>query len=201
MLLAVLIMGYLTRMLWLPSIPRTLICDESVGSSDAILVDNSSPNYLVFERAATLQRAGASTRVFIPVFASPEDPDEANPVSQAIAELIARFARLNNPEIVTIRTVEPYTLNTAYAIRDVLLREQIRSLVVVAPALRSRRTLLVFEAVLTPVGIRVSCVPVLENHTPENWTTSWHGMEVVMEQFLKLQAYRLHLLGARPGRW
>jgi hypothetical protein len=163
-------------------------------------VENFTPSYLLFKRAAALQRTAVSARILVPVSASGDDAAVANPVSRGIAELMARFARLDRLEIIAIRQVEPYTLNTAYQIRDFLTREHIRSLVVVAPAFRSRRSSLVYGAVLRPAGIQVSCVPVFESHTPENWTRSWHGIEVVTEQFVKLQGYRFHLLRTRSKR-
>jgi hypothetical protein len=48
--------------------------------------------------------------------------------------------------------------------------------------------------VLKPAGIRVYCTPVFGQHTPENWMDSWHGIEEVTRQFLKLEFYRLYVL-------
>jgi hypothetical protein len=198
-ILGALLAGALTRGLWLPWIARGLVCEETSASGDAIVVENFDPSYLVFERAAALQRTGSAMRVLVPVASSKEDGAVANPVSRGIAELMARFARLDSPEIVPIREAEPYALNAALQIRDALGGKNVHSVVVVAPAFRSRRSALVYDAVLGPAGIRVSCVPVYEGHTPEDWTTSWHGIEVVTEQFLKLQFYRVHVLRAWAG--
>lgn len=193
-LLVVLPSAFLTRGYWLPSIARGLVCAPTFASGDALLVENFNPSYLVFESAARLQGPGSSTRILVPVPASASDSSVPNPVSKGIAELMARFARLDNVEIVPVRQREPYALNTAYQVRDFLARERLRSMVVVAPAFRSRRSLLVYGAVLNPVGIQVACVPVFEGHTPEDWATSWHGIEAVSEQFVKLQFYRFYVL-------
>jgi hypothetical protein len=184
-----------TRGLWIPAIAQSLVCTEEAGPSDAILVENFDPDYLVFERAATLQQAGFSARVLVPVEASRADPQEASAVDRGIAELIARVARVRNPEILPIRhDTEPISLNSAVEIRDFLARAHLGSVIVVAPAFRSRRSSLVYRTVLTPAGIRVYCAPVFGQHTLRNWTATWHGIQDVTLQFIKLQFYRLAVL-------
>jgi hypothetical protein len=192
--LGILLLGSLTIASSLPSIAGDLVCAEHVAPSDAILVETLSLDYLLFERAAALQQAGLSRRVLVLVQATGPDSQEANPVSKGIAELMARFARLRNPELIPIRAIEPYSLNAAYQIRDVLAAGNARSVLIVASGWRSRRSLLVYRAVLKPTGIRVYCLPVFGTHRPENWTASWHGIEAVGEQFLKLQYYRFYVL-------
>jgi hypothetical protein len=103
---------------------------------------------------------------------------------------MARVARVQNLEIVPIQEIEPYSLNAARQIRDHLVRESVRSVLVVSPALRSKRSSLVYRSVLQPAGIQVHCLAMLGQHTPDNWTASWHGIQVVTEQFIKLQFYR-----------
>jgi hypothetical protein len=44
------------------------------------------------------------------------------------------------------------------------------------------------------VGIKVHCVPVFGQKSPANWTKTWHGIQDVTEQFLKLQYYRFYVL-------
>jgi hypothetical protein len=193
-LLAAIVIIFLTRGYWLPSIARGLICRERLAPSDAILVENFDPSYLVFERAESLQRARLSTRVLVPVPTTGRNSAVPSPVSQGIAELMARIARLDNIQIIPVREMEPYELSVAYQIRDFLIREHLRSLLVVAPAFRSRRSYLVYNAVLGPAGIESYCAPVFETHTPENWAATPHGIQEVTEQFIKLQYYRLYVL-------
>ena len=66
--------------------------------------------------------------------------------------------------------------------------------IVVTPAFRSRRSVLVYRTVLRPAGIEVHCVPVVGTYRPDNWTSSWHGIQDVTEQFIKLQYYRFYVL-------
>jgi hypothetical protein len=195
--LAAIVIAFLTRGYWLPSIAQDLICRERLAPSDAILVENFDPSYLVFERAASLQRARLSSRVLVPVSTTAPNSVVASPVSQGMAELLARLARLDNIQIIPVQEMEPYELSVAYQIRDFLIREHLRSLLVVSPAFRSKRSSLVYNTVLAPAGIESYCTPVFETHTPENWTATTHGIQAVTEQFIKLQYYRLYVLPLR----
>ncbi len=189
----IILIGSLTRGFWVPTIGQSLVCAAAVGPSDIIVVENFNPNYLLFERAAALQRGGFSARVLVLTQAS-RDPEVANTVSKGIAELMARLARVQNLEIIPIREIEPVSLNATYQIRDYLTKEHLRSVIVVTAGLRSRRSSLVYHAVLKPAGIQVYCTPVFGQHTPENWMDSWHGIQDVTQQFLKLQFYRFYVL-------
>ncbi|HEX9285179.1 MAG TPA: hypothetical protein VF879_05870 [Nitrospirales bacterium] len=151
-----------------------------------MLVENFDPHYLPFERAAELRRAGVASRVLVPT--------QANIVSKGIAELMTRLAGIPNPEIIQVREIEPISLNLAYQIRDFLVKEQLRSVIIVTAGFRSKRSSLVYHAVLDPYGIKVRCLPVFGNITPENWTGTWHGIQDVTQQFLKLQYYRFYVL-------
>jgi hypothetical protein len=200
--LVLLLLGILlvsvTREFWMLRIGQSLVCTEEMRPSDVILVENFSPAYLVFERAAALHQAGLAARILVPTGAS-RDPESADPVSQGMTELIARVARLQDPEILPIRMLEPVSLNAAYQIRDFLTKEHLRSVIVVTDGFRSQRSALVYHAVLDPVGIKVGCMPVFGKTTPKNWTVTWHGIEDVTEQFLKLQYYRFYILWTRSA--
>jgi hypothetical protein len=182
-----------TRGFWMLRIGQSLVCTEEISPSDVILVENFDPHYLVFERAAALRKAGLAARVLVPTQAS-HDPERVNPVSRGMTELMARVARLQDPEILPIRIFEPVSLNAAYQIRDFLTKEHLRSVIVVTDGFRSKRSSLVYHAVLDPAGIKVGCVPVFGQKTPKNWTQTWHGIQDVTAQFLKLQYYRFYVL-------
>ncbi len=186
---------FATRKLWTLTIGQSLVCTEEIRPSDVLLIENFDPNYLVFERAATLQRAGLAARVLIPTDIS-GDSEKATLVSQGIAEFMAQIARLREPEILPIHIREPISLHAAYQLRDFLIREHLRSAMIVTEGFRSQRSSLIYQAVLEPAGITVSCIPVFGQNTPQNWTMTWHGMQDVMEQFLKLQYYRFYVLWA-----
>ncbi len=175
-----------------PRIARSLLCTESSPRSDALLLENFDPNYLVFERAEALRREGVAGRILVPT--SSDKDGEPNAVAKGTVELMAKVAWLPTFEIIPIQPSEPISLNAAKQIKDFLARQGVKSVVVVAPAFRSRRSALVYDSVLTPAGIRVGCVPVLGTANPDNWTETWHGIQDVAEQFVKLLYYRLHVL-------
>jgi len=181
---------------WTEQVSRSLVCERSVGRSELAVVENFDPNYLLFERAAALLKAGFASRVLVPtpVWGEPAKP---NPVSQGIAEVMARVARLQEMELIPIRTIEPISLNAALQIRDFLTKAQLRSVIVVTPGFRSQRSLRVYQTVLAPAGIKVYCVPVFGERTAKNWTKTWHGIQDVTEQWLKLQYYRFYVLWGR----
>ena len=86
--------------------------------------------------------------------------------------------------------MEPITLKVAQDLEAFLRRERIRSVTLVTPLFRSRRSVLVAGGTLEPSGIEVRCQPVEVTRRVETWTASWHGIQMVGEQWLKLQYYR-----------
>src|SRR5215470_3450743 len=63
----VLVSTWLTRDWWTAAIGRSLVCEANASPSEAILIENFDPSYLVFERAARLRQAGVAKRVLVPV--------------------------------------------------------------------------------------------------------------------------------------
>jgi hypothetical protein len=193
-LLAVLLLVFLLSRGWLPTaVAQSLICDSSVAPSDAILVENFDPSYLPFETAARLRRAGVAPRVLVPVAKNGSDED-TNLVSLRVTELMASLARLGPIDIVPIGEVEPISLNAARDVLQFMQREGLRSVVVVSPLFRSRRSALIYDATLGPAGIAVRCQPSSDIRDPNAWASSLHGMQNVAEQWLKLQYYKLYVL-------
>jgi hypothetical protein len=196
LLVFIVVGAWVTRGWWTVAIARSLVCEANGAPSDAILVENFDPDYLSFERATQLRRDGFASRVLVP---SPGDPDtsETKGVELATAEMMARLAHLGAFDIVPIREVEPISLNAARDVLRFIQREHIRSVIVVSPLFRSRRSALVYGATLDRAGITVRCEPVRGLQTVNTWTQSWHGVQNVAEQWVKLQYYRLYVLRFR----
>lgn len=194
-LASVLLLPWITRGLWAGAVAKGLLCEEqgSGAGVDAIVVENFDVNYLVFERASELKRKGLTARVLVPVQAAP-DTGEPDLVFGQIAELMGRTARIGELTMIPVREAEPISLNTAYRVRDFLRKEGIRSVAVVAPAFRSRRSAMIYGTVLAPSGISMRCFPVFGDQTPESWLDTWHGVEQILEQYVKLEYYRLFIL-------
>ncbi len=188
----------LTSGWWTVAIARGLVCDASVAPSDAILVENFDPDYLLFERARQLRRAGLASRVLVPVATDP-GTSEPNDVAMGIVQVMATIARTGPVEMVPTRQVEPITLNAARDLQRFLEREHIRSVIVVTPLFRSRRSALVYGATLGRAGIAVRIEPVEGSRGVTTWTRTWHGVQEVLEQWLKLQYYRYYVLPFRVG--
>ena len=91
-----------------------------------------------------------------------------------------------------VRAPEPIRLNIAMMIRDFLAKEKLRSMIIVTAGFRSKRSLLIYEAVAP--GVKVSCIPVFVRAHRDTWAISWHGVEEVTAQFFKLQFYRFYVL-------
>ena len=138
---------WLARGWWSVAVANSLVCNPDIAPSDAILVENFDPDYLLFERARQLRRASFASRVLVPIRA---DLNTLQPGAVALgtAEVMARIAHLGPFEIVPVREVEPVSLNAARDILRFLEREHIRSVIVVSPLFRSRRSALVYAATL-----------------------------------------------------
>ena len=175
------------------AIASSLVCDANPQPSDAILVENFDTDYFVFERAAELRRRGLGARVLVPVWADPRT-SEPNDVALGTAQLMAGIAHLGPIEVVPIQALEPISLNASLGVLRYARRERIRSVVVVAPLFRSRRSALVYAATLGGAGVTVTCEPAKSTHTLDTWPRTWHGIEDVVQQWGKLQYYRLYVL-------
>ena len=185
-LCAALVLGAVAgRRVWMRHVALNLVCDQDLAPVDALVIENFDPNYLLFERAEALYRGGYARRVFVPTEASSDSTPSV--VGTGFIEVMSRVARLPAPDIIPIQEIEPIELNAAIQVRQRLLADHIRSVMLVTPGLRSRRSSLVYQAVVAPAGIRVVCMPVFGKTTPDSWSHTWHGIQEVFEQSGKLQ--------------
>jgi hypothetical protein len=192
-LIFVLVALRLTCGWWTSAIARSLMCDASVAPSDAILVETFDLNYSLFQRAADLRRAGLAPRVLVPLQAE-STTQEPKAITVAVMELMAARSGLGAIDLVPVREVEPITLNATRDVQQFLEREHIRSVIVMTSLFRSRRSALIYAATLERAGIQVRYQPVGGAADINNWSRSWHGILDVLQQWLKLQYYRLYVL-------
>jgi hypothetical protein len=190
---------WVARGWWTVALARSLVCEPSGAPSDAILVENFDQEFLVFERASTLRRTGLAPRVLVPVWLD-RDGVRLNDVAAGTAEVMARIARLGPVDMVPIREAEPISLNAARDVLSFARREGIRSVLVVSPEFRSRRSALVYGATLGRAGITVRCEPARGPAGVDDWTHTWHGIQDVAQQWGKLQYYRIYVLPFGGGR-
>jgi hypothetical protein len=185
---------WLTSGWWTVAVARGLVCGTDLAPSDAILIDNfDARSPLLFESAARLRREGFAARVVVPIEARPgtSTPDQ---VVLGLTEVLVRNARLGAIEIVAAAKVEPISLNAARSVLAFAEKEEIKSVIIVTPMFRSRRSALVYAATFGRSGIRIHCYPAAGSSSPETWTSQWHGVQEVLEQWVKLQYYRLYVL-------
>jgi hypothetical protein len=156
----------------------------------------TGPDYLLFERARELREAGLAARVLVPV-PRDENTSEWQGVALATTELLAKLARVGTIELIPIREVEPISLNAARDVLRFIERERIHSVLVVSPVFRSRRSALVYGSTLGQAGVIVNCEPVQGLIGVDNWGSTWHGIQNVVEQWGKLQYYRFYVLKFR----
>jgi uncharacterized SAM-binding protein YcdF (DUF218 family) len=183
----------ITRGHWLPWIGGYLVCQESIGVSDVILIDNVEPNYLLFERAQRLQSQGLAEIVLIPILKA----DTSGPpalVSIGIVDVMCRISMLRNCTTFEAPGREPISLNVARRSAEEIRSRGAHSVIIVTDGLRSRRAADIYLHVLRPLGISAHFQPVFGPHTPGNWFTSWHGIQEIVLQLGKLWYYKLAVL-------
>jgi|RhiMethySRZTD1v2_1073278.scaffolds.fasta_scaffold20680_8 hypothetical protein len=184
-------LAWLTSGWWTAAVARSLVCANDPAPSDAILIENFDPEYLLFERARQLRQAGLASRVLVPVAATDGEP---NAVARSLSDTMASLSRVGAIEIVPVREVEPISLNAARDIQRFATHQGIKSVIVVSPLFRSRRSMLVYSATLGRSGIRVHCATVSDRRDVNAWTQTLHGIQGVVEQSVKLLYYRLYVL-------
>jgi hypothetical protein len=133
---------------------RHLVHQSSVAASDIVILDHYDVDYLVFETGASLIQDGLAQEAIIPCMIH-GGPTNLNVVSQGIIDVMTGLSRLEPTRIVPVALEEPYTLNFARQMSGTLVERNIESVIIVSPAFRSRRSVLVYESVRHPLGIRV----------------------------------------------
>jgi hypothetical protein len=93
------------------AVARSLVCEANGAPSDAILVENFDPDYLVFERATQLRRDGFASECSCQPGAIQHRRDQCCCARHGGDD--GEDSRLGAMEIVPIREVEPISLNAA----------------------------------------------------------------------------------------
>ena len=180
---------YLSRGFWSLKLGESLTCTEDLARSDALLLENFDPSYSAFKRAAELEQSGFGSRVFIPTATGKSDFPDA--VAEALTRIMADAVQIKKFEIIPIVEREPITLTVAHQLRDFLMREKVRSVIVVTGGFRSERSFRIYNAVFSRAGISLHCAPVFGGLDQKNWLSTWHGVQEVFLQVVKSLYYRL----------
>jgi len=193
LIVALVLVVYLTKPLWARAVAEGLVCEQTdhLQRADAVLIDFFDTDYSLFGRARQLQEAGFGSRAVVPASLGPTG--SISTVSEAVIDALARLAQVRNLTMVPASNVEPISLNTASHFRQFAKENGIASVIVVTPAFRSKRSMMIYAAVLNPVGVSTQCVPVF-GRSVDDWTHTWHGIQDVALQFAKHQYYRWYVL-------
>jgi hypothetical protein len=171
-----------------------LVCKSEPAPAELIVIDNLETDYLAFEKARELIDASLGDHVLIPVKVGRNGRDP-NLVSRRFIEVMCEVAGLESAEIFTVTHFEPISLNVAEQVRKRFEKRPVNSIGVVSPMFRSKRTNLIYEEVFNPLGVKIHCIPTTNpSINTDNWWKTFHGIQEVVLQFLKLQYYRILLL-------
>jgi hypothetical protein len=197
LIVALVIVAYLTEPIWARAVAESLVCRQAghLERADAILIDDFESDYQLFARARLFQEAGLSSTVIAPVNVFADG--SVSTVSEAMVDVLAGLAQVKHVRTVPVGGVEPFSLNAAFHIKRFVEENGIKSVMVVSPAFRSERSMMIYRAVLEPAGVSAHCAPVFGRRTQDNWTETWHGIQDVALQFVKLQYYRWYVLPFR----
>ena len=176
----------LTGRFWLVWIGESLVHDDELTPVDLIVVEDFNESYWLYRRTANLRAQGLSDRVLV--------LKSRFELRGELTGLLAEEAELTDYQRLESGEGEPIALGAAQALRDYLDGSRVDSILVVTMGFRSRRTHLIYTSVFEPLGIRVLCNPVLGPRRPDTWWHSWHGVQEIALEFLKLQYYRFWIL-------
>lgn len=181
----ILVVG-LTWRFWLVAIGESLVSEDPAAPADLIVVEDMEANYWLYRIAAELVEDGLAPRVVVAT--------SGRHLNDAIVAVLAEQARLHDYEVVRSDGSEPISLGVARAVETSLADRMPRSMIVVAAGFRSRRAKLIYQHVFGGQGVRIATRPVLGPRRPDNWWQSWHGIQMGLLEFAKLQYYRWLLL-------
>ncbi len=182
-----------TKDYWLRVVGGSLVSQPSLGVSDAILIENVDDNYALFERAQLLESRGLSRSTLVPVMSSAGN-GEPSAVALGFVNLMCEVSKMHSCTTFYAPAHEPISLNLARRCAAELKALHVRSVIVVTAGFRSRRIWAIYSRVLKPLGFVIYLQPVFGQRTPDNWYDSWHGVQDVTLEFLKLWYYRIVVL-------
>jgi len=195
LLVFLLIFCLVTGRFWLLLVGRSLIYEDKLVPSDVILVENFEAPFLAgLSQAVRLQDAGYSERILVVRLIPRESRFISSTFLGQVWDSYCQAVGIHDPEIVVVEQVEPITLNMAKQLTSTLKKTSVESAILISGIFHSKRSCLTYREVLEPLGIQLSCLPVSGTVDPDHWWQTSHDALYVIEEFLKLQYYRLFVL-------
>jgi len=181
----------------LTGLGRYLIVEHAPTRSD-LMVCLSGGNPARGLKVAEIYRKGLSPRIFVAPEEKPDGFDqlvrEGIEYPQSIDLLIMLLRKLGIPEsaIYVGRRPVTSTLDEAKLVREFVIREKVRSLILVTSPTHSRRVFLIFRNVLEDQGVLLQMVPTpYSRFRPETW---WESRKYVREVILEYQKLLFYFL-------
>jgi len=194
LLVFLMIFCLVTGRFWLLLVGRSLIHEDELAPSDVIVVENfEGPFFEGLSRAVRLQEEGFSPRILV-LRLLPRESGFSSTLLEQIWDSYCHAVGIHDPEIVAVKQVEPITFNIAQQLASTLEKTTIRSAILITGVFHSNRSCLTYQEVLEPLGIEIRCLPVSSVTDPDHWWQTSHDALYVVEEFLKLQYYRLFVL-------
>lgn len=170
------LLGVMLFMLAAWGLGAWLVHADPLEKADAIVV--LSGNNERIAEASRLKKAGLSSWVIL---------TQANATSP---EMDARKLDVPGEMLLVAPGIVTSTYEEALTIKQVMLQRNLRSCIVVTDPFHTLRTRVIFNDVLSPVGIQVMVHAVPDHwYTPITWWQSWEGIQVTVQEVLKLIAY------------
>lgn len=195
MVLYVLLAAYHVQIL--KAIGNGLIVEHAPSKSD-LLVCLSGGNVERALGTADLYHKGLAPRIFI----APEEPPDGYDLvrskgiqyPQTIDLLVMLLQKLDVPRSAILVGERPSDSTRAEAeiVRELMEKEQYRSLILITSPTHSRRTYLTFRKILEDQDVRIQVVPTpYSNFKPEDWWKRRRYVREVLVEYEKLVYYYL----------
>ncbi len=184
-----------TGRFWLVWVGQSLIYEDKLAPTDVILVENFEAPFLAgLSRAVKLRDEGYSERILVVRLIPRESRFISSNFLGQVWDSYCQAVGIDDPEIVAVEQVEPVTKNMAKQLASTLKKTSVESAILISGIFHSKRSCLVYREVLEPLGIQLRCLPVSGAVDPDHWWKTSHDALYVVEEFLKLQYYRLFVL-------
>jgi len=215
LILFILVVIGATYRLWLPLPATCLLMKDNIRKADCIVLLRGDA-YFRFKKAVELYDEGYSKRIVISIL--PEREEELReyyhfknrvlglkdiPPKEFTLKAFRYFGKNPKGILFTDKTVTS-TYDEAVATRDYMLKEKLRSLILVTSTYHTRRALMIFRMVFRGTGIKIyNCTARNEAYRPDSWWRSEKDVKAVSLEYMSIpyNFFYHFLLGKKRTRF
>ncbi|MDD5292589.1 MAG: YdcF family protein [Candidatus Omnitrophica bacterium] len=183
---------------WLPEIGNFLMVKDNIQNADCI-VPLGGYLYSRFPKAVELYNEGYSDKILFSLLPEPQGDlvDEGSltlriyghkefPRKESALMAFKYFGKGPENIYFTDRTVTS-TYEEALATKDFMLKNGLRSLILVTSHYHARRALMLFEAVFKGTGIKIfNCTSGTDSINPVRWWRKESEVKMVLQEYLSM---------------